>query len=549
MLIELQCTKFKSNGQPRSTIKFNPGLNVVLGDNVGTNSIGKSTFLMIIDFVFGGDDYINKSKDVQRQIGGHLIQFAFKFQDKIHYFSRDTIKYNRVSVCDSKYNIISDISSDEFKDFLLFKYPISLPSISFRDIVSRYFRIYKRENLDENRPLHSVRQEKMESSITSLMKLFNVYTNIEQLRKELKETVEKNDVYKKSIEYNFIQKVSSKQVEENKSTIQKLTIRLQEISSGKNPEKQLFFNFLLSDDAKRLSMVKKELASLRQQKSRLDSKIVYIQNNLESDKSGLQNDFNELQTFFPSIDIKKFQEIEIFHSKLRIILENEFREEHQKTKILLDQIERSIYEHQSIIDAEGLPNETTRKELDEYHNIKKQIEEREQQNIIYKKQQELKETVKVIRKQLEERQAGYLRELQDSITRQMELFNNSIYDGQRKAPILTLESGNKYTFETPDDTGTGISYKGLVVFDLSILALTPLPALIHDSVVLKQIADEPLEKILELYHKSGKQIFIALDKASSYSQRTQEILEQSAVLRLSDNRNELFGRSWNTKTE
>jgi len=547
MLVELICTEFKSNGKQRPAIKFNSGLNTILGDNVGSNSIGKSTFLMIIDFVFGGDDYIDKSQDVQRQIGEHLIQFAFVFKKKTHYFSRNTISNNRVNKCDSNYNIISDISIDEFRKYLFSEYAISLSLISFREIVSRYFRIYRRDNFDENHPLRSVPQESMEASITSLMKLFNVYANIEKIRKKLKQTEEKNKILKKSIQYEFIQKVSSKQVRENEIIINKLTTQLEEISGNKKPEKQLFFDNLLSDDAKRLSMIKKELASLRQQKSRLESKIAYIQNNLESEKSGLQDDFSELQTFFPSIDVKKLKEIETFHSKLRVILKNEFNEEYQKANILLNQIEKSIDEHQSIIDAEGLPSETTRKELDEYHTIKKQIEDLGHQNNIYKNQQELKESVKVIQKQLEEIQDGYLRELQNSITRQMEKFNNFIYDGQKKAPVLTLESGNKYIFETPDDTGTGISFKGLVVYDLSILALTCLPVLIHDSVVLKQIADAPLEKILELYQQSGKQIFIALDKASSYPQLAQNILEQSAVIHLSDNGNELFGRSWSEK--
>lgn len=64
MLCEIICDYFK---QPR--IQFYPGLNTVLGDGSGSNSIGKSTFLMIIDFVFGGNDYVNKSTDVQRNIG------------------------------------------------------------------------------------------------------------------------------------------------------------------------------------------------------------------------------------------------------------------------------------------------------------------------------------------------------------------------------------------------------------------------------------------------------------------------------------------------
>ena len=38
------------------------------------------------------------------------------------------------------------------------------------------------------------------------------------------------------------------------------------------------------------------------------------------------------------------------------------------------------------------------------------------------------------------------------------------------------------------------SYKGLVVYDLYILELKDLPAIIHDLIAFKQIADEPLKK-------------------------------------------------------
>ena len=112
---------------------------------------------------------------------------------------------------------------------------------------------------------------------------------------------------------------------------------------------------------------------------------------------------------------------------------------------------------------------------------------------------------------------------------------------------MTIKRPNSYTFLTPEDTGTGTSYKGLVVFDMAVMQLTPLPALVHDSVILKQIADEPLERILELYSSTPKQVFIALDKKGSYSEKTQAILEANTVIHLSDNGNELFGHSWNIK--
>lgn len=52
MLHEICCDQFY-----QKQIVFNPGLSVVLGTNTGDNSIGKSTFLLIVDYVFGGSTY------------------------------------------------------------------------------------------------------------------------------------------------------------------------------------------------------------------------------------------------------------------------------------------------------------------------------------------------------------------------------------------------------------------------------------------------------------------------------------------------------------
>ncbi|XKW97888.1 hypothetical protein R8G64_05205 [Tenacibaculum maritimum] len=52
MLKEINCKHFIKN-----PLIFSNGLNTILGDNYSTNSIGKSTLLMIIDFVFGGGSY------------------------------------------------------------------------------------------------------------------------------------------------------------------------------------------------------------------------------------------------------------------------------------------------------------------------------------------------------------------------------------------------------------------------------------------------------------------------------------------------------------
>jgi len=43
----------------------------------------------------------------------------------------------------------------------------------------------------------------------------------------------------------------------------------------------------------------------------------------------------------------------------------------------------------------------------------------------------------------------------------------------------------------------------------------------------------------------NKQVFLAFDKASSYSPEANKLLSENIVLRLSSDGNELYGISWN----
>ena len=80
MLIEISCSKFKTKKHPTEYIYFHPGLNVVLGNKNGANSIGKSTMLLIIDFVFGGSSYLKS--DAVTELGDHEIFFTFRFANQ-----------------------------------------------------------------------------------------------------------------------------------------------------------------------------------------------------------------------------------------------------------------------------------------------------------------------------------------------------------------------------------------------------------------------------------------------------------------------------------
>ena len=107
MLIEIQSDAFRTeakNGPIRPTIKFKKGLNVINGSVTGTNSIGKSTFMMAIDFCFGGSGYA-KLENVKNNVETHDINFAFMFDSSAtpFYFSRNTVDHSIINICNSSY--------------------------------------------------------------------------------------------------------------------------------------------------------------------------------------------------------------------------------------------------------------------------------------------------------------------------------------------------------------------------------------------------------------------------------------------------------------
>ena len=125
-------------------------------------------------------------------------------------------------------------------------------------------------------------------------------------------------------------------------------------------------------------------------------------------------------------------------------------------------------------------------------------------------------------------------------------------DEKHMSPVLRLQKLNKYTFDTPNDGGTGAQYRGVITFDLANLKLTPLPFVIHDMQMLLHIEKKVLAEIIKVYEeqeKLGKQVFIAFDRLDTYDKETQKTMEEHCVLRLSPDGNELFGRAWNKEME
>ena len=170
----------------------------------------------------------------------------------------------------------------------------------------------------------------------------------------------------------------------------------------------------------------------------------------------------------------------------------------------------------------------------------------QKENDAYVQQVELSETKKADEESLHIVKNEQFGIIEKQINHEMEQINQQLYIEEYNAPVIHFTESSYY-FHTPDDTGTGIAYKGLVVFDLAIAKLTKLPILVHDSVVLKQISDDAIENIINQYIACKKQVVIALDKQQSYTEKTSKLLAKYAILQLAPNGKELFGKSWGKK--
>lgn len=142
MLVEIFSPAFKENGNVRPPIKFSKGLNVIQGTQKASNSIGKSSALLAIDFVFGGDTYLDS--DGVRNLGDHTIYSCFEL-DKKYYFGRSTENPATIIICNNDYSETNEsISKKDFLNFLMEKYDANKTDLTFRQLISTYLEFMER---------------------------------------------------------------------------------------------------------------------------------------------------------------------------------------------------------------------------------------------------------------------------------------------------------------------------------------------------------------------------------------------------------------------
>src|ERR1035437_2498419 len=180
MLIEIRSLKFRTE-----VVSFHSGLNVILGDANATNSIGKSTLLMVVDFAFGGRDLLEHNDDVVKELGHHEYFFTFEFDQELHRFCRDTSQPDTVYPCGPQFELGPPMTLEAYNAFLRLACLLELPDLSFRTLVGLYTRVWGKENLDPSKPLHVVPNKSGEECVDNLIRSFDRYAAIRDIADKL----------------------------------------------------------------------------------------------------------------------------------------------------------------------------------------------------------------------------------------------------------------------------------------------------------------------------------------------------------------------------
>jgi Uncharacterised protein conserved in bacteria (DUF2326) len=533
MLIEIVCDKFKEE-----QIEFRNGLNVILGDSVATNSIGKSTLLMVLDFIFGGSTFIEHNSDVVDELGHHDYKVKFLFKDSYYLFKRGTFTPDLVYKCSEGYEEIEPISIEEYRSFLKANYNIDKYDISFRAFVSLFSRIWGKNNLDVKRPLNAHQNQKAVDCVDNTIKMFNMYQGIRQLSEDLKIKIEENSALTKAFKKKIIPKINKKQYKKNLKIIEDIH---REINDIRNNLAKYAININEIVDREVLEL-KEQKDKLLMVKSNVNRRLNRVRSNLGENKYIKSKHLDGLRNYFPDVNTDKLADIEVFHSDITIILRSELRASEKDLREQLVNINQEIKNIDEKISNVLSKVENPSVIVDRVYDLSNTHKKTSIENKYYDDESTIKENVKSAKERLTEEKFRISKHISNILNNKVRNNVTHVYNEKRKSPSLEL-GFNNYKFEIHEDTGTGKAYSNLLLLDLAFFETTALPIVIHDSLLFKNIENEAVSNFIFLYNTFNKQSFIAIDEIQKYGEDTEKKLLAKKVIELS-NKKVLYIKDW-----
>lgn len=544
MLVEFDSDAFYHDEQRPGPLRLSEGLNTVLGTENTENSIGKSTTLLAIDFCFGGSDYVDKAKDVIKNIGHHEIRFAFLLGGETHYFRRATDTPTSITLCDENYRPQRTMTLDDFKTFVATQYGLTDAGISLRQAVSGFFRIWQRKNSDVDHPLLAHTRDTQADGVKRLLMLFDQYTKLQEFIAAKDAAVRELDLFNAAGRYyDFPRARNITEVNNNTQRIEDLQIERDQAGTRAGLTAK---DYTAAQQAA-INQVQAEREPLLRRYNHIGRQIGAMKRAKGiSAEVSLTRRFDALREFFPEANIEHIENIEHFHHSIRQILEAEFKAETKQLEEERRRIQRHLGQLNSRLEELSVAPTATQADIRAYSELDRQIRSLRNANKAFHDEQRLTAAKKQASEALGDASATILENIEHTLNATMQRIDGEITREERTPPSIRIPAIDKYSYEIENDSGTGSTQRGLISFDLAMLETTLLPAVAHDSMLVQPIEDQAFDGIAQVYARQKKQVFLAIDKISRYSEDTQQILTKSAFIHLEPGR-ELFGRSWSKK--
>jgi hypothetical protein len=494
----------------------------------------------LIDFSFGGEDFISKCKDVIEQVGHVTVDFTFKFSDDDFTFTRSTYEPLKVIFHHEKE---PNKTLDDLKLFLFNKYMLEHNGPSFRSMVSRFVRIWKKGNDNPKIPFNAVPSESYSTVKDFIIKLFGYYPAIAELSElRKKQEVAKGDL-DAAFKQGYIEKINSTEYKKYKLELSSIDAVLYDIKS--NLEIYISnINLIVNEKNLSITIEKDKVLA---QKLDVESKIVRLNNNIEGNESVKNVFFNKLVDFFPEANIDKIKNIETFHNSISKILKSQIKLEINNLELQLEEINSLLSNYDAQLKEITSVIDTPKELVDEV--LRLTIKQNKLSDAIKYKdiRDNLESGVKELKKDVKLKTIEILDIVSNEINSELEKVSEYLYGNVRIHPEIKLAQSN-YELEHFNDTGAGKAYSDMIAFDISMLNITVLPILIEDSMIFKNIESPTNEKLINLFIQQDKQVFIAMDQLGLLDVSTQKKLRKYCFIRVSK-RMPAFKKLWNKPNE
>ena len=538
MLKQIKCNLFN-----QSPIEFHAGLNIVLGDDEAKNSIGKSSALLVIDFAMGGSSLLVDDAGVIKVLGSHSYEITFEFGGVPLYVTRSTDHPDVIEICNANHVKESEISLEAYREKLKSLYDLSELESSFRSIVGPFSRIWNKGESDPDHPLAGASKERLSAGVARLLDLFERAGDVSVERAVLQVLKDKKELMRKSMTAEIIPRIT---MTKYKSNNQLIKTNAQAISDIKDNFAGAItaYEALFDEKLRAIQQTKNELINKR---NLISARREKLQRDLSGVSPRLAANIALVAEFFPEANLERLEQVEQFHAKIGKLVSKELKSELELlvanesgiTSLITD-LDEQI---KLTLKAKGTPTDLFAKVFE----LKEVTDKAREENKFFEQKVSIDDSEAASKTRLDAIYDKIFLEIEGAINQKLEKFNNFVYGPERNPSQLRIKSANSYSFTSPLDTGTGKSYAGLVGFDLSMLSLTRLPFVIHDSMIYKNIEIAATEHIIEILASfKEKQIFLAFDEAKKFNSATQKILQTNTVLQLHRDKL-LYSKDWRAK--